>query len=342
MRRPRIVGRGLVACALLGSALALGACGGADDDGATQAATAADTTAASGAATGELTPITVALAPTTDYAALYQGIDDGTFEKHGLDVTVQQALTATANMAAVTAGKADLATNSAASGSTAIINGLPLKLVALTDILPTDGYVETLVRKDSGIKSYKDLAGKTVATINLQGLFELAIRNAVAKEGGDPKAVKTLAMSPADEPASLKAGRLDAIILQDPFLAQAKKDPDFVSLGNPFKLFDYPVLSGALFSSEDIISEKGDALKRFQAALAEASEKTQADPQLAREMIPTYTELTPDVVETIGLPEYTTKLPPQALTKLLTQMKDYGFVKEVPPEDELIFNNGGN
>jgi NitT/TauT family transport system substrate-binding protein len=210
-------------------------------------------------------------------------------------------------------------------------------MVALTDILPTEGYVETLVRKDSGIKNYKDLEGKTVATINLQGLFETAIRHAVEKEGGDPKNVKTLAMSPADEGPALEAGRLDAIILQDPFLAQAKANPDFVSLGNPFALFDYPVLSGALYSSDKIIAEKGDALKRFHEALTEASKTTQADPQLARDIIPTYTELTPDVVETIGLPEYTTEMPPEALTKLLGQMETYGFVKDVPPEDQLVW-----
>jgi NitT/TauT family transport system substrate-binding protein len=287
---------------------------------------------------GELSTLKIALAPTTDYAALYAGLKDGTFKKHGLDIQIKQALTATANMAAVTSGKADLATNSAASGSTGIINGLPLKMITATDMIPTEGYVEVLVRKDSGIKDFGGLAGKTVATINLQGLFELAVRNAVAKQGGDPKSVKTLAMAPNDEGPALAAKRLDGIILQDPFLAQAKRNKQFVSLGNPFSLLGYRILAGALFSSNKAIAEKGDALRRFREALTEASEKTKADPSLARQVIPEYTDLEPAVAETIGLPNYGTEAPEESMTKMLEQMKANGWIKRVPSYDELVWS----
>jgi NitT/TauT family transport system substrate-binding protein len=316
----------------VGVMLGAAACGDSDDGAKGQGATKASK------AGGELTTLKIALAPTTDYAALYAGLKDGTFKRHGLDIQIDQALTATANMAAVTSGKADMATNSAASGSTAIINGLPLKMITTTDMIPTKGYVEVLVRKDSGIKDFGDLAGKTVATINLQGLFELAVRNAVAKQGGDPKSVKTLAMAPNEEGPALGAKRLDGIILQDPFLAQAKKNKAFVSLGNPFALLGYRILAGALFSSEKAIAAKGDALKRFREALTEASEKTRAQPSLARDVIPEYTELEPDVVASIGLPEYGTEAPEESMTKMLEQMKANGWIKRVPPYDDLVWD----
>jgi len=336
--------RGLLLAALLAASLVLAACGDSDesDSGSTGEAAAASTQSAStteeAAAAPETETLKIALYPSTDYAALYAGIEDGTFAEHGLELEVEQVLTGTAITAAVTSGDADLGTNSATAGATGIINGLPIIMVSSADIMPTDGYVEVLVRTDSGIDSFKDLEGKKVATINLEGSFELATLTAVASEGGDPSTVKALAMAPTDEPAALKAGRVDAIVLQDPFVATAKKDPDFKSLGNPFETFSYPVVSGGFFASNDTVAKKTDALNRFREALAQVSEKVQADPDIARKIIPTYTELPADVADTIGLPVYDTAIPPGAMTSMMEDMKKYGWIDEVPPENEVVWD----
>lgn len=337
----------LLAIVVLALALGAMACGSDDDsdtssaaaDTATQAAAApADTQATESAAPVEKETLTVALYPSTDYANLYAGIKAGIFEKHGLELDVTQVLTGTGLTAAITSGKSDLGTNSLTSMSTGIANGLPVKLISQSDVTPTEGYVEVLVKKDSDIQDFGDLAGKTVATINLQGSFELSVLNAVEKAGGDPSTVKALAMAPTDEPPALAAGRVDAIVLQDPFVAQAKADPQFRSLGNPFAEFDYPVTAGAFFSSDKVIAEKGEAFKRFQEALTEASEATAADPELARAVIPEYTELKPAAAKEIGLPIYSTELEESSVTKMLDQMKSYGWMKEVPAFGDIVWD----
>lgn len=327
-------------------ALGLTACGSSDSDsdtgtsasGAATAAATSESSTTDADAGGEVTPVSIALYPSTDYAALYAGINAGIFKKHGLDPQITQVLTGSGITAAITSGKADLGTNSVTSMSTAISNGVPVKLVTATDAMPTEGYVDVLVRKDSGINDFGDLAGKTVATINLQGLFELGVRNAVQKEGGDPMSIKALAMAPTDEAAALKAGRVDAIVLQDPFVAIAKEDPDFKSLGNPFGLLDYQILSGALFASDQMISEKPELMKQFQAAMAESTELVNGDEQLARDAIPTYTELKPDVAATIGLPDYTVDSPEDSINPMLQQMKEYGWIKSVPAYDDIVWD----
>ena len=146
-----------------------------------------------------LQEIKVAVFPTVDYAPMYVGLKLGIFKKHGLDVKIQYVFTGAGLFAAITSGQTDLATNSPAAGSNAISQGLPIKMVTAADFQPTTGNTEVLVKSDSPIKSFADLAGKTVATINLQGLFNLGVNYAVEKSGGDPASVHALAMSPADE-----------------------------------------------------------------------------------------------------------------------------------------------
>jgi NitT/TauT family transport system substrate-binding protein len=324
-----IPSRGGVAAALIASALAMAvaACG-SDDEPSSKAAGAA--------ATGP-EKIKIALYPSTDYPALYIGIKQGIFKKHGLEPEVTQVLTGTGLTAAITSGQADIGTNSPTSMATGISNNLPVQMVTAVDNVPTEGYVEVLVKKDSPIKGWGDLAGKQVATVNLQGLFDLGVRNAVEKAGGDPKSLKTLAMDPTDEGPALAAGRVDAIALQDPFLAQAKANPKFRSLGNPFADLGYPVQVGAFWASKTTIAKKPELLKKFKAAMDEATKIAAADETLVRETIPTYTQLKPEVANQIGLPVYSTEASQDGLDKMTAQMQSYGWIKSAPTFDQIVW-----
>lgn len=337
--------RTLMALVLALAALALGvaACGGDDDEGGS---TSSGTSAAGSGSTGgdgKLETLKISLYPSTDYPAVFIGMSEGIFEKHGLELDVQQVTDPQAIVAAITSGSTDLGTSSVSGASTAVITGnLDLKVVAPADLMPKEGYVEILTRKDSGINSVTDLAGKTVATITLQGLFDLAMRTAVQSEGGDISKIKSLAMPPTDEPQALKAGRVDAIVLQDPFLLDAKKDPDFKSLGNPFSYFSYSAPGSAYYSSGKTLEQKADAIRRFREAHAEATAKLKENPDQAREIFPDYTTLTPDLAKVVGLPDYNSALPEEGLKSLLGAMADYGWLKgNIPAFDELVWEPDG-
>src|SRR5690554_4594896 len=89
---------GLAIAAVL--AVGIAACGGDDEE------PAGDTTTA--AATEEMETLRAVVFPTTDQAAFFTAMDEGIFEKHGLDLDVQVVTDATALTAAVTSGKADV------------------------------------------------------------------------------------------------------------------------------------------------------------------------------------------------------------------------------------------
>jgi NitT/TauT family transport system substrate-binding protein len=337
-----IAGRWVLAVLVLVAVLAFAGCGDdEEDDGGGAAGGSATPTATTDSASGsgEMETLKLALYPATDYAALMYGVEEGIFEKHGITLDIEQVLTGTALTAAVTSGDFDLATNSPTSMTTGISNGLPVKMISVAQTIPTEGYVETLVKNDSGIETFADLEGKTVATVNLQGSFDLGTRSAVAAAGGDSTKVETLAMSPADMPQALAAGRLDGITLQDPFLATGKKNKDFKSLGNPFAELDYPIYGSAVWSSLDTIEEKGEAFVKFQDALTEASDLVREDNNLGYEIIPTYTDLTLVDAKALTLPIYGTEITEEGLQPMLDQMAEYGWIEGDPPTfDDIVWS----
>lgn len=353
MRVFRRMRTSLLALLAVGLVLGLAACGSSDDSStsgegadtaaATQASAPAQTQAAESGDSDTATPaevetLKVALYPSTDYAAVYAGIKDGIFEKHGIKLDITQVLTGPGLVAAITSGKSDLGTNSPTGMATGISNDLPVKLISAADSIPSEGYVELLVKKDSGVSSWKDLVGKTIAAGNLQGAFDLGVRDAITADGGDGKDVKILAMDPTQMGAALSAGRVDAIVLQDPFLATAKANPDFVSLGNPFKNSGSTLPIGAFWAADKVIPEKAEVFKRFQEAVKESSELVEQNPQLAKDIIPTYTELKPADVAKLALPIYSTEASKESLDKMLQSMDEYGWLKKPITYDDIVWS----
>ena len=280
----------------------------------------------------QLTEFKLGVFPAADYTPLFVGLKRGIFKKHGLDIKIQYILTGSGLMAAVTSGQVDAATNSVPAGATAIANGLPIKLITQTSITPKKGYINVLVKKDSPYKTYADLAGKTVATINLQGQFHLLLKNAI---GADFNAIP---MSPADEPAALEAGRLDAIVMQDPTLTLAKQQyPDFRSLGNPTAKLPFALPSAGFYSSNDTISKKPAVLKQFVAALKEAIALSGKNQALARRVVPKFTGMTPATAKLVTLPVFDSRITPGSVGPMLLLMQKYGWPKNVPAFNSIVW-----
>ena len=80
--------------------------------------------------------------------------------------------------------------------------------------------VQAIVGKNSSVRRFKDLEGKTVGVNSLKGNWEVALLEAVKLDGGDPTKVKRVAIAFPDQLAALRQGRVHAVSTFQPFAAQ--------------------------------------------------------------------------------------------------------------------------
>jgi NitT/TauT family transport system substrate-binding protein len=287
-----------------------------------------------------LQKVTLAYAPITDYAPIFVGLKRGFFKKEGIDLkTTNTSITPSSLVAASLSGQVDIATNSATATMTAISQGIPCKLLAAATTTPTKGNTEILVRRDSNIRRFRDLEGKTVGTVGLQGFFHLLTLNAVEKDGGDPSKVVAVPGAQPDSLNTLLAGRVDAVVLQDPFNTLAKLNSGVRSIGNPIGLFDNKTTAGVMIACGDIFEKKPDILRRFLRAWKTSVDYAQTHPKFTKTIIPKYSGLTAQVTNLITIPTFTTLLEPRVIGKFMKLMVKYGWVKGTPPGySQLVWN----
>jgi len=97
--------------------------------------------------------------------------------------------------------------------------GIPVKIVSLGH---RSGAV-IMVRTDSPVQSFRDLAGKRIAIPSRFAVDFLFLRKMLQREGMTPADIQIVEMPPPDMPAALYANAVDAYCTGEPFGAAAQK-----------------------------------------------------------------------------------------------------------------------
>lgn len=256
-----LLGAGLI------TTLAVAGCGSSAPSGSPAASGAASAPAA-----GNVT-FRVAVQPIADFAPIWLGVSQGIFAKQGVTVeVVPGTASSSSQIPLLSSGQADLAATTATAALQASSQGVGVRIVGgLTTFgdSPETDQSGLIVGKGSPIKSYPDLVGKTVAVSGLKSVTQAAIMAAVAKAGGDAKAVKFIQIPMPTIANTVATGGADAGFVVDPFLGAA--------VGGGATLLAHPladVASGfpatSLVATTSFVDKNGAALKKFTAALATA------------------------------------------------------------------------
>jgi NitT/TauT family transport system substrate-binding protein len=129
------------------------------------------------------------------------------------------------------------------------------------------------------------------------------VRASVRKAGGDPKAVKFVELPFPSQPAALQSGQVDAVFVVEPFqqavLAQGgrKIASSYVDTAPNLVVATY-------FTSQQMLSSNPDLVKRFTEAMKESLAYADGNPDEARQIIGTYTQIAPDVIAKMTLPKW--------------------------------------
>lgn len=305
----------------------LAACGGDDSD-------------SGGGKGGEPETVKVGTLPIASAAPLYVGIEKGFFRDEGLELKPQLQQGGNEVVTGVQGGSFDFGYAGPIPIAIAKAKGLPVQIVAATDDQGKDALkadVITVARKDTDIKSAKDLEGATVGVNLLGGVAEVVIKASVDNAGGDPSKVKLVEVPFPEMVAALDSKRIDAGFTPEPFRLQAEQGG-----ARPLEDVSYQAADpkgfevGVYFATDKYIGENADVVDRFVRASDRAAEYTAEHPDEARKAIGTYTEIPPEVVSKIRLPRWNSDLRQESIELQAEYAKRYGIIEEVPDIDELI------
>lgn len=169
------------------------------------------------------------------FAEPFYAKDAGAFAKAGFDVSAISLNNAGAVAAAIGGGSLELGTGDLISGVNAINAGVPIVLVAGGGLYNerTDRTSTMLaVAADSPVKTAKDLIGKSIGVPTLVGLTTACLRAWLPAHGVPVDQVKLIEIPQASALPALQAGRMDAGLLSEPFVTEAKSAVR--SIGAPF------------------------------------------------------------------------------------------------------------
>jgi NitT/TauT family transport system substrate-binding protein len=318
MRRPLI--SLLVAAVLVVAA----GCGSSDDQ-------------SGGASGGGPQQVKVGIIPILDVAPIYLGKQKGFFTSRNIELTLESGQGGAAIVPGVVSGQFQFGFSNVTSLLIAQSRGLPLKVVS-------NGVASTgkdkadfggVVTREASIRMAADLAGKRVAVNTLKNIGDTTIRASVRKAGGDPSSIKFVELAFPDMPAALQAGRVDAIWVVEPFLSTS------LAQGGRLVASNYvdtaPDLTVAVyFTSEQLIKNDPDLVKRFTEAMTESLAYADAHPDEARQVLTSYTQIDEAVIKELTLPKWPAEINRASVETLATLAVQDGLVTKQPDLAALL------
>jgi NitT/TauT family transport system substrate-binding protein len=210
-------------------------------------------------------------------APFYLGVASGTYTKHGIDLTIGEGQGSGRTVQIVAAGSDTFGLADGSSIISGVAKEVPVR--AVMGVMNQSPYA-IIVRKDSGIASIKELAGKTIAATT--GEAGLLILPAVLKAAGlADDAVSTLRVDGASKLVAVlekhAVGMLGGVENQALILE---------SRGLPVTSLMYADVGLntqglAIVAGEDTIKSNPDLVRRFIAATREAYEAGEKNPEAA-------------------------------------------------------------
>jgi NitT/TauT family transport system substrate-binding protein len=291
------------------------------------------------AQTTELVPLRVGLTPDDDVTPLIYGIRAGLFRAAGLDIQIQRANNGSSVAAAVVSGNYDIGKSSLVSLMNARLKGVPIVLIAPGATYdPKYPYTQLLVANDTGIRSGKDLNGKTVAVASLRDLAQLSISCWVDAHGGDSSTLQFVEVPMSAAGAALQEHRIYAASVTEPFLDAAIATGKIHGLGSGYAAIANHFMFAGWFATSDWANKHVDAVKKFSATLIKAAQYTNTHRAETVAMMSEFTGIPAAVYEKMGQRATNgTTLRPADVQPLIDRAAQYKIIPARFPAEELIF-----
>jgi NitT/TauT family transport system substrate-binding protein len=271
------------------------------------------------------TVIRVATNPIDSGAEVFYAKELGLFTKAGLDVQIQPGQNGSAIAAAVASNAVDIGYADLGSLAKAHSRGIPFIAIAPAAMSVESAPVNLLiVRKDSPIRTARDLSGKVIAVPGLGTNSEYAVHAWIDRNGGDASSVKYIEMAYSAMPAALEAGRIDAAHVAEPFIGAAKQSG--LVLASAEDALGKEFLRTVWFANAAWVKEHPEVAARFAAVMHDTAlwANDKRNRGKSAEMLVKYTKMDPSLAATMTRARYGEALNPVTMQPEIDVNAKYG------------------
>jgi NitT/TauT family transport system substrate-binding protein len=285
-------------------------------------------------------PIAIAMIPSEIAAEAWYGEDGGFFKKAGLSpVTIVPLGNGPAIASAVAGGSADFGYSNVISLANAHAKGLNFTILAPANMHVSNAPVAGIlaVKKNSTIKTAKDLNGKTIAVTGLGNIADISLRAWIDKNGGDSKSVKVLELKFSEMLPAIVNGRIDAGQLDTVGdIYAGKPDDPLRRIGNTFDAVSTSFAPSVWFTTLEIVKNKPALVKAFVSAMAETSAWANTHRKETAVILAKYTKKDLAAIEGLVRTTYGGKISPGMIQPNIDVAVKYGVLAKSFPASELI------
>lgn len=260
----------------------------------------------------------------------------GLFKNAGLDVAVT-IVPPNQMTTGVLGGSLDVGLANTGAILLAHVHALPIYLVAPAAVYSQRQPISYIVvAAGSSIRTAKDLAGKTIGVFAIHDMASTALLQWLDVNGADSKSVHMVEVPPLSAGIAVTTGRIDAAILNEPHVSDAK------GTLRPIGLTYSMVAGGKPFQTTGVVVNKpwADAnlplVRRLAGVVRESAQWANRNPDQAATLISKLMKIELDVVKAIPRVQWGESPSPALVQPVIDVMAKYAVLPQRFPAQEVF------
>jgi NitT/TauT family transport system substrate-binding protein len=286
------------------------------------------------------TKIQIGCTATSDCASAMVAVDEGIFNKHGLDVEMTPIGINSNIPAAILSNSIQIGGPTSTVFLQAVDGGLDLVAIAGASIMnPTsNNAITAFVRNGITIKEPKDFVGKKVGAPGLNAFLHVLFVKWLVEKGVDPRSVNFVEVTFPTMSDIIKSGGVDAVLTAEPFVTRML-NAGLGSVGARYAVElarTDPIIFYA--ASREWADKNAATIKKFREALAESAEIVNSDREKASASISKFTRQPLELVKTTPPNQSEPVLKPEQLAWWIDVMSSQKMLQSKLDTAKLVLN----
>jgi NitT/TauT family transport system substrate-binding protein len=260
----------------------------------------------------------------------------GYFTSAGLSVEITLINGGAANTTAVIGHVVDVGTTNTGTFCNSHPRGIPLTIIAAGALYLSSAPTTVLVvAKTSSINTAADLKGKTIALPTLGESAEAGLMKWIDVTGGSSAATKFTEIPSVQMVAAVNDGRVDAALLQEPFLAAGKSSVR--KIAQPYDVVAPRFLNTAYFSQDDWIAQNPATAAKLAAVLRRSAVWANNNDTAIVPILAKYSKMDPAVIAQVTRARHGESLQPALIQPVIDVMAQYKFSPARFPAADIVW-----